>query len=133
MFYPPLMDTTIRRQRLTKHFTFQEMTATSTGLPNIPDEYAFNNLLYTCRILESVRKQFKQPIPISSGFRSPDVNYHPNVGGSKNSYHLDGRAVDILTSSMSSTTIDKLETLLWNYNPIELIRYTTKPIIHVAF
>lgn len=120
-----------RRQRLTKHFNFDEMTHTDTHLPNIPSDYELHNLLYTCRILESVRNKFGYPIPISSGYRSKVVNNE--VGGTLNSYHMDGRAVDIDTSSMSSEIIDRLESLLWNYNPVEIIRYRTKHIIHVAF
>lgn len=107
------------------------MTHTDTHLPNTPSDYELYNLLYTCRILESVRNKFGYPIPISSGYRSKVVNNE--VGGTLNSYHMDGRAVDIDTSSMSSEKIDRLESILWNYNPVEIIRYRTKHIIHVAF
>lgn len=131
MCYTVMLDQKTRRQRLTKHFSFEEMTRTSYRADNTPDEFAFNNLLYTCRILESVRCKFGFPIPITSGFRTSTVN--SLAGGSKNSYHLDGRAVDIDVSSMCTEKIDKLETILWMYNPVELIRYSTKHIIHVAF
>ena len=131
--YTKLLDTIERRKRLTTHFTYDELTKTSTGLDNTPDEYSFHNLILLCRILESVRKRFGRPIPISSGYRSIEVNNHPDVAGAKNSYHLDGRAVDIYTGSWSKETIDQLEELLWTYNPVELIRYSTRPIIHVAF
>lgn len=126
-----MLTETQRRQRLTKYFTYDEMTHTDTHLPNTPSDYELHNLLYTCRILESVRNKFGYPIPISSGYRSKVVNNE--VGGTLNSYHQDGRAVDIDTSSMSSEKIDRLENLLWNCNPVELIRYRTKHIIHVAF
>ena len=126
-----MLSETQRRQRLTKHFTYDEMTHTDTHLPNNPSDYELHNLLYICRILESVRNKFGYPIPISSGYRSKVVNNE--VGGTLNSYHMDGRAVDIDTSSMSSEKIDRLESLLWNYNPAEIIRYRTKHIIHVAF
>ena len=120
-----------RNKRLTKHFTYDEMTRTDTHLPNEPTDFQLHNLLYTCRILESIRNKFGYPIPISSGFRTSVVNNE--VGGTLNSYHLDGRAVDIDVSSFSSGVVDKLESLLWQYNPVELIRYNTKRIIHVAF
>lgn len=129
--YLPLLDVETRRRRLTKHFSYKEMTATNELLPNHPDEYAFSNLMYTCRILESVRKKFGRPIPITSGYRSPEVNN--NVGGDKNSYHLDGRAVDIDISSFSSGVVDQLESILWDYNPVELYKDLNKKIIHTAF
>ena len=132
MYYVVTMLTDIqRKRRLTKHFTYEEMTHTDTHLPNDPEPFELHNLLYTCRILESVRNKFGYPIPITSGYRTKIVNNE--VGGSLNSYHQDGRAVDIDISSMSSGKADRLESLLWSYNPIELIRYNTKHIIHVAF
>ena len=126
-----MLETEDRRKRLTKHFSYEEMTHTDEKLDNTPDVYAFHNLLYLCRILESVRSRFGKPIPISSAYRSPLVNL--NVGGNKNSYHMDGRACDISIAKMSSADVQRLMDILNAYHPIELLTYATEPIIHVAF
>lgn len=44
-------------------------------------------------VLEDVREHFNAPVTITSGNRCPDYNAH--VGGSKNSWHVRGRAADI--------------------------------------
>jgi len=44
-------------------------------------------------LLEYIRIELKSPIIITSGCRCPTHN--TNIGGSKNSYHMQGRAVDI--------------------------------------
>ncbi|MBR4870607.1 MAG: DUF882 domain-containing protein [Alistipes sp.] len=129
--YTPLLETELRRKRLTQHFSYEEMTQTDEREDNTPDVYAFHNLLYLCRILESVRFRFGKPIIITSAFRSPVVNL--NAGGSKNSYHMDGRACDISIKHLHPSDVDKLKEILNLYHPLELIHYTTKPIIHVAF
>ncbi len=115
--------------RLTKHFTFEEMTATQTGLDNTPDIFQCHQLLHTARILERVRARCGFPLVINSGFRSDSVN--SAVGGTPHSYHLDGRAVDIDISSMSVGKVEHLVSALWYENPVELIEKAS--YIHVAF
>ena len=44
-------------------------------------------------VLEPVRANFKRPVNVSSGYRSPAVN--AMVGGSKTSDHCNGEAADI--------------------------------------
>lgn len=44
-------------------------------------------------VLQSLREYFKSPIKITSGNRCPEHN--ASIGGSKNSYHIRGRAADI--------------------------------------
>ena len=46
----------------------------------------------TIRVLEIVRQQFMRPVYITSGCRCADHNYR--IGGSQNSQHILGRAVD---------------------------------------
>lgn len=116
-------------RRLTDHFSYDEMTSTDQDLPNIPDDFQYHQLLHTARILERVRARCGFPISINSGFRSPEVN--KAVGGKPNSYHLDGRAVDIDIYGMSVGKVDMLESALWNEHPVEL--YVTSSIIHVAY
>lgn len=115
--------------KLTKHFTYEELTHTDTGLPNVPDKWQLHMLYHVSDKLERVRRLCGFPIPISSGFRSVEVN--DAVGGVSNSLHLDGRAVDIPTSNMSVSKVEHLVDALWRENPVELIEHAS--YVHVAF
>lgn len=55
--------------------------------------------------LQSLRDRIKRPIIITSGYRTESHNR--KVGGSKNSQHLYGKAVDIKVSGMSPQTLLK--------------------------
>ena len=87
------------------------MTKTGTGIPNIPSRVSIENLRNICENwLEEMRYDYNtlyclkpgedyetsqsvEPVIITSGFRSEDVNRA--VGGSSSSNHLSGCAVDI--------------------------------------
>jgi len=84
---------------LTPNFTLEEFTDSQTaarkGLHNVPPlgspERA--NLQRTAEVMEEVRTILGgNPILVSSGYRSPQVN--AAVGGSKSSAHMSGLAVD---------------------------------------
>jgi zinc D-Ala-D-Ala carboxypeptidase len=82
---------------LTPNFTLEEMTDSQTaarkGIPNVPLAHELANLERTAKVMEKVRTLLgDKPILISSGYRSPKVN--AAVGGSKNSAHMSGLAVD---------------------------------------
>ena len=97
--------------RLSQHYTLGEMTKTGTGIPNIPSRVSIENLRNLCENwLEEMRYDYNtlyclkpgedyetsqsvEPVIITSGFRSEDVNRA--VGGSPTSNHLSGCAVDI--------------------------------------
>ena len=97
--------------RLSQHYTLGEMTKTGTGIPNIPSRVSIENLRNLCENwLEEMRYDYNtlyclkpgedyetsqsvEPVIITSGFRSEDVNRA--VGGSPSSNHLTGCAVDI--------------------------------------
>jgi len=96
---------------LSQHYTLGEMTKTGTGIPNIPSRVNIENLRNLCENwLEEMRYDYNtlyclkpgedyetsqsvEPVVITSGFRSEDVNRA--VGGSPSSNHLTGCAVDI--------------------------------------
>ena len=88
---------------LSEHFTLGEVTKTSykTADGNIPSRESIENLRNICENwLEELRychntlySHADQPIIVNSGYRSPMVN--KMAGGSPNSNHLTGCAVDI--------------------------------------
>jgi zinc D-Ala-D-Ala carboxypeptidase len=90
---------------LTPHFTLEEFTDSQTaarqGIPNAPPAHELENLKRTAEVMEKVRTLLgDKPILISSGYRSPKVN--AAVGGSKNSAHISGLAVDFSCPSFGT-------------------------------
>lgn len=87
--------------QLSLHFTLDEFTHSQTaarlGIDNDPPIDVLKNLQRTAQGLELVRTFLGGPIMVSSGYRSPEVN--AAVGGSKNSQHLTGQAVDFTCPS----------------------------------
>ena len=90
--------------KLSQHFTLGELCKTSvkTADGNIPSHVHIENLKNLCENwLEDLRYSHNtlygetadEPIIITSGYRSPEVNRA--VGGSPTSNHLTGCAVDI--------------------------------------
>ncbi len=91
-----------KKEKLTEHFTFGEMTKTSykTKDGNIPSHVAIENLKRLCSWLEMLRSEWNkrygegdEPIIINSAYRSWEVN--KRAGGSSTSNHLVGCAADI--------------------------------------
>ena len=101
-----------KQAKLSEHFTLGELCKTSVDSldGNIPSREDVENLKRLCPWLEELRLRYNQryvsppkrlggekdteePIIISSGYRSPDVNRC--VGGAYSSNHLTGCAVDI--------------------------------------
>lgn len=85
--------------QLTPHFTLEELTHSQTaarkGIHNVPHATSQErkNLQRLAETMEQVRSILdNKPILISSGYRHPKVNFV--VGGSKNSQHMSGLAVD---------------------------------------
>ena len=97
-----------KNMHLSEHYTLGEVTKTSvkTAGNNIPSHVAIENLRNLCENwLEELRENYNliyegvgdckgdEPIIITSGYRSPEVN--KAVGGAPTSNHLTGCAVDI--------------------------------------
>ena len=74
------------------------MTATNSGLPNVPNEDQLHYLTLLCeKVLEPLRYIYGRPIKVNSGFRSEDVN--KAIGGAATSQHCKGQAADITAGS----------------------------------
>lgn len=69
-------------------------SAKRLGIKNIPTEQHIKNIkLLAENIFEPIRKNFRVPIRISSGYRNAVLN--SAIGGSINSMHCTGEAIDI--------------------------------------
>lgn len=90
--------------QLSKSFTLKELTATKTGLPNLPGHEEIEKLQWLAEaILQPIRDRFG-PIKITSGFRTPEVNL---AAGSKTPYsqHIKGEAADLIPQEALLTTV----------------------------
>ena len=84
--------------KISDHFSLWELTKSQTAerldIKNQPNDEAMSNLKDICQsILEPVRSHYGVPFSPSSAYRSEKLN--AAVGGSKNSFHCLGLAVDI--------------------------------------
>lgn len=84
--------------KLTDHISLTEATKSNTaerlGIDNFPDGAILAKMQETANnIFEPLRKFVGEPIYISSFYRSPKLN--TKIGGSKNSQHCKGEAIDI--------------------------------------
>ena len=106
--------------QLTEHFTLEEMTVSEAaprfGIDNSCPSVLIPNLVKTAMHLEAIRTLLKTPINVVSGYRRPELN--KIIGGSDNSAHLLGLAVDIycprfdspaMTAILINDNIEKLE------------------------
>ena len=125
--------------QISKHLTLAELTtsqtATRRGISNKAPMHVIENLkLVAEKILEPTRAHFGKPIRISSGYRSPELNRA--VGGSKNSQHVTGQALDLqATNGITNAQIfnyikDNLDfdQLVWDYGT-----FNEPAWVHVSF
>ena len=92
--------------KLSKNFSLNELTATSTSASNEPLDNHKEKLLYLCQyLLQSIRDEFDR-VDINSGYRSGGLNLA--IGGSKTSQHCKGEAADFRTPHA-----DLWEVYLW--------------------
>jgi len=90
--------------QLTANFTLAELTATSTGLPNVPTPTEEANLRALAeKVLQPLRVALGRPVLVNSGFRSAAVNQA--VGGTASSQHRLGQAADIHVAGMTSAEV----------------------------
>lgn len=96
------------KMNITPNFSIEEFKC-KDGTP-YPDKWVSDRLKPLCEALEIIRKTIETPIHISSGYRSPEHN--KKVSLATKSEHVEGRAVDIVTRTLSPlklyNTIEKL-------------------------
>lgn len=56
-------------------------------------------------VLQDIRNHFKRPVIINSAYRTP--SYNKKVGGVNDSYHLQGKACDIVVNGIKPATVYK--------------------------
>lgn len=86
--------------QITKNFTLNELIYSSTAdrydIDNTPSQFEYNNLVKLCKeVLQPIRDKYGEPIKVTSGYRSPQLNIR--LKGASSSAHLKGLAADIDT------------------------------------
>ena len=80
-----------------KYFTIAELTRTNQKANNaITIEQGDNLKQLIEKVLDPAREEFGEPIRVTSGFRSQEVNWL--VGGANSSQHCKGQAADLTCS-----------------------------------
>lgn len=110
----------------TPHFTYREMTDSATarrlGISNEPGLVEMDNLQHLCSsVLEPLRAWYGQPVLVTSGYRSEELNYR--VGGVGDSAHIHGAAADLHIRDTDEgrsfywfiKTRCRFDQLLWEY------------------
>lgn len=125
--------------KLSKNLTLREaitsQTAERRGLNNMPSKSTINVMILTAeKVFQPVRDHFGKPIRVSSFYRSPAVN--KAVGGSANSQHCTGEAIDMQgTNGLTNAEIFywiknnlDFDQLIWEYGN------STEPAwVHVSY
>lgn len=119
-----------KTDKLSKNFTLSEIlksqTASRRGIDNTPDGVHLQNMkALVDNILQPLRDSLGMPIIITSGYRSPRLN--DAIGGSDDSQHSKGEAVDIECIGLSNKELahrikesyDFDQLILEFYNPNE--------------
>lgn len=97
------MDPKADNMKLTKNFSKSEFDSKDGA--EMPKD-VLNNVKILAENLQVLRDAIGKPIKINSGYRSKSHN--KNIGGSRNSQHLLGKAADIVVKGMTSKTVLKI-------------------------
>lgn len=113
--------------KISRYITIEEATrsntATRLGIVNTPNEHQLASMqLVAAKCFDPVRMHFGRPIRVTSFFRSPALN--KAVGGSRNSQHTRGEAIDMQAGGSGFTNADifhhirqnfEFDQLIWEY------------------
>ena len=90
--------------KISKYFDWSEVTSTGTGLYNEPEGLEMKSNLVICAAkMDVIRELFARPVIVHSWYRNQKVN--SKVGGSKNSAHMKGYAVDFKVDGMQDLEV----------------------------
>jgi zinc D-Ala-D-Ala carboxypeptidase len=98
---------------LSRYFSLDELTHSNTakahGISNQPSSVHEEHLRRLANaVLDPLREAAGGPIKVTSGYRSPELNAHPSIRGSKTSQHSLGQAADLQPSTMTVLELFKL-------------------------
>lgn len=124
-----------------KYFDLGELlrsdSALALGIENLPDWDDIPRLQELCLlVLDPLRNAWGQPLIVSSGFRTPELN--AAVGGVPASAHIIGCAADVRLASWSKRSITELYNLIVQMVEDEridvdqVILYRKKKFIHIS-
>jgi len=120
---------------LSPNFSLTEFTDSQTaarmGIDNDPPIELIPVLKATARCMEDVRDLLGgKPVLVSSAYRSPELN--KAIGGSKNSQHMSGEAVDFTCPKFGTpeevVKHIRASSLLWDQLILEFGRW-----VHISF
>ncbi len=85
-------------KNISRHISYEEaiksQSAQRMGIPNLPtSDELFRMQVVAERVFEPLREHFGKPLVITSFYRCPKLN--AAIGGSRNSRHCLGEAIDI--------------------------------------
>lgn len=127
-------------EKISKHISYKEgtrsITALRKGIDNTPNDYELTNMeIIAANIFEPLRKWVGGPIKINSFFRCDELN--TAIGGSLNSQHCQGRAIDIDDTYGYKTNAEMFEYIRTNLNFDQLIwefgTDTNPDWVHVSY
>jgi hypothetical protein len=85
--------------RLSWYFSYGEAVASQTadrlGIDNTPPPEALARIKQTALKMDEIRRLLGSPIHVTSWYRCPELN--ERIGGSRNSQHMVGEAVDFVS------------------------------------
>ena len=115
-----------------KYISYKEatrsQTATRLQIDNMPNgEHLANMKILYDKVFEPLRMWYGKPIRISSFFRSQELN--KSIGGSSNSQHCSGMAIDLDTEKDNS----KLFNYILNYLDFDQLIYEFGDAINPAW
>ena len=87
-------------------FLFSE-TAIKHGIANVylKEEHKQNLFRLVKEFLQKVRDLTEHAIKVTSGYRVPELNNHPDIGGAPNSDHTEGKACDFYSPFFRTETL----------------------------
>jgi zinc D-Ala-D-Ala carboxypeptidase len=127
-------------EKISKHISYKEgtrsITALRKGINNTPNDYELANMeAVAANIFEPLREWVGGPIKINSFFRCEELN--TAIGGSSNSQHCQGRAIDIDDTYGYKTNAEMFEYIKTNLNFDQIIwefgTDTNPDWVHVSY